>query len=274
MWFDMAKVGFIKLGNLGTSIVVDLLLDERADREIEVRTVGTGSKMGASESSYASKLMEWDPDVVIVISPNASLPGPKAARELTKDKPCIVISDLPAKRAKDELEEAGFGYIIVTGDPLIGARREFLDPVEMTLFNTDAVKTLAITGALRLVQEEIDKIITQVGERELTLPRIVATAEKVVERANFSNPYAKAKAIAAYNLAEKVADMNVQACFIMKEKEKYIPMAAAAHEVMRFAAKLADEAREIEKGSDKVSRKPHAKTGEILNKTSLLDVPK
>lgn len=272
----MVKVGFIKIGNLGTSIVVDLLLDERADREIDVRSVGTGAKMGTDEAPYATKLMEWDPDVVIVISPNASLPGPKAARELTKDKPCIVISDLPAKKAKDELEEAGFGYIIMTGDPLIGARREFLDPAEMALFNADVVKTLAITGALRLVQEEIDGIVAQIkggSEGGLTLPRIVATAGKVVERADFSNPYAKAKAIAAYNLAEKVAEMNVQACFIMKDKEKYIPMAAAAHEVMRAAAKMADEAREIEKSSDSVSRKPHAKTGDILSKVNLLDVP-
>ena len=270
----MVKVGFMKLGNLGTSIVVDLLLDERADREIDVRTVGTGAKMGVDESSYAAKLMEWDPDVVVVISPNASLPGPKAAREILKDKPCVVISDLPAKKAKDELEETGFGYIIMTGDPLIGARREFLDSSEMALFNADVVKTLAICGALRLVQEEVDKIVAQIAEgKEVTLPKIVATAAKVVERANFTNPYAKAKAIAAYNLAEKVADMNVQACFIMKEKEKYIPMAAAAHEVMRTAANLADEAREIEKNTDNVSRKPHAKAGEILNKTNLLDVP-
>lgn len=270
----MVKVGVIKIGNLGTSIVVDLLLDERADRDIDVRTVGTGAKMGTDEATYAEKLMEWDPDLVIVISPNAALPGPKAARELTKDKPCIVISDLPSKKAKDELEEAGFGYIIITGDPMIGARREFLDPTEMALFNADAVKTLAATGALRLVQEEIDKAIAQVGKGEVQVPRIVLTAAKAVERAGFSNPYAKAKAIAAYNLAEKVAEMDVQACFVMKDKEKYIPMATAAHEVMRTSARLADEAREIEKNSDSVLRNPHAKSGEVLSKVNLMDLPK
>ncbi|MDY6965601.1 MAG: F420-dependent methylenetetrahydromethanopterin dehydrogenase [Halobacteriota archaeon] len=269
----MVKVGFVKIGNVGTSIVADLLLDERADREIDVRTVGTGAKMGTDEAHYAEKLMEWDPDVVIVISPNAALSGPKAARELSKDKPCIVISDAPSKRIKEELEEAGFGYLIITGDPMIGARREFLDPTEMALFNADVVKTLAITGALRLVQEEIDRVIAQVGKGEVVVPRIVVTAAKAVARVNFSNPYAKAKAIAAYNLAEKVAEMDVQACFIMKEREEYIPMATAAHEVMRIAAMLADEAREIEKNSDRVLRKPHAKSGDILSKVSLLDVP-
>jgi methylenetetrahydromethanopterin dehydrogenase len=265
----MAKVGFIKLGNLGISTVVDLLLDERADREIEVKTIGTGSKMGEDQAIYAKEMSVWDPDLVVVISPNASLPGPKIARE-AMNKPCIVISDMPAKRVTDELEEAGFGYIIITGDPLIGARREFLDPTEMSLFNSCVLKTLSITGTIRLVQEELDRAIDQIGG-DIELPHIIATAEEVVSRARFSNPYSKAKAIAAYNIAEKVAEMNIRTCFILKERGEYTISASAAHEAMRIAEKLAEEAREIEKYVDRVLRTPHAKSGAMLSKIGLLD---
>lgn len=39
------------------------------------------------------------------------------------------------------------------------------------------------------------------------------------------------------------------------------------------AARLADEARELEKAGDTVSRKPHARSGEILIKKKLLEKP-
>ncbi|NYT00307.1 MAG: F420-dependent methylenetetrahydromethanopterin dehydrogenase [Methanocellales archaeon] len=269
----MAKIGVIKLGNLGISQVVDLLLDERADRDIDVRTAGSGAKMGTSEASYTAKLMEWDPDLVVVVSPNASLPGPKKSRELVGDKPCIIISDAPAKKAVDELKEKGFGYIILKGDPLIGARREFLDPTEMALFNSDALKVLTTCGAARLVQEELDTAIEAIQKGDVKLPQIIVGAETAVNRVRFSNPYAKAKAIAAYKMAELVAEMNVQTCFVIKEPPRYIMMGAAAHEVMRVAALLADAAREIEKGLDKVSRRPHADSGQILDKANLLGKP-
>ena len=35
---------------------------------------------------------------------------------------------------------------------MIGARREFLDPVEMADFNGNLVKVLALTGAFRKLQ--------------------------------------------------------------------------------------------------------------------------
>lgn len=279
MYMNMVKVGFIKIGNIGLSTIAHLLLDERADREdIEVRVVSTGAKMGEEEATFASYLMGWNPDLVVVISPNAALSGPKKAREMVeeKKKPCVIISDAPAKKAVEELKEKGFGYLIITGDPLIGARRELLDAVEMTLFNTDVLRVLSITGATRLVQEEIDAAIERIKKGEDVrekLPQIVATAEKVVERAGFSNPYAKAKAIAAYNMAEKVAEMNVKACFIMKKPEEYIPMATAAHELMREAAKLAEEARRIEKTADSLYRKPHSKSGELMEKEKLMEKP-
>ncbi len=42
---------------------------------------------------------------------------------------------------------------------------------------------------------------------------------------------------------------------------------------MCAAAKLADEAREMEKANDSISRHPHARTGELMNKVGLLDKP-
>jgi methylenetetrahydromethanopterin dehydrogenase len=105
------------------------------------------------------------------------------------------------------------------------------------------------------------------------LPQIIVTAENAVERARFPNPYAKAKAIAAYNMAERVADMDVKGRFMMKNPEEYIPMVAAAHELISEAARLAREAREIEKQSDSLVRMPHAKSGEVLKKAKLMEKP-
>ena len=271
----MVKVGVLKMGAIGTALLVEYLLDERADRgDIEVRVVTSGAKMQPEEAAVAEKLKEFDPDVVLVVSPNAALPGPKAAREAFEGKPVIVISDAPAKKAKDEIVEKGFGYIFINADSMIGARREFLDPTEMALFNADVVKVLAATGAFRLVQEAIDGVIEAVKKGETPeLPKLVISAERAVNAGNFSNPYAKAKAMAAYFIAEKVADVDVKGCFIEKDPEKYIPLVASAHEMMRIAAILADEAREIEKGNDTVYRNPHAKEGEILKKIKLMDKP-
>lgn len=271
----MVKVGVLKMGAIGTALLVEYLLDERADREdIEVRVITSGSKMQPEEAKISEKLKEFDPDLILVVSPNASLPGPKAAREAFEGKPVIVISDAPAKKVKDELKEKGFGYILVNADSMIGARREFLDPTEMALFNSDVIKVLAATGAFRLVQEEIDKVIDAIKEgRTPELPQIVVTAEKAVNAANFQNPYARAKAMAAYFIAEKVADIDVKGCFVEKDPEKYIPLVASAHEMMRIAAKLADDAREIEKGNDTVFRNPHSKDGRILSKFKLMEKP-
>ena len=271
----MVKIGVFKMGAIGTALLVELLLDERADREdISVRVVTTGAKMQEEEASAVEKLKEFDPDMVIVVSPNAALPGPKAAREAFEGKPVIVISDAPAKKAKEEFEEKGYGYILVNADSMIGARREFLDPTEMALFNSDVIRVLAGTGAFRAIQKAIDGVIDAIKEgKQLELPKLVLTAEKAIENGGFSNPYARAKAYAAYTIAEKVADLNVKGCFMIKEPEKYIPVVAAAHEMMRIAGKLADEAREIEKGLDSLYRTPHNRKGEVLEKTKLMDKP-
>jgi methylenetetrahydromethanopterin dehydrogenase len=266
----MTRIGFVKLGNIGVSTVLDLILDERADREdIEVRTISSGSKMGEEVVEDLVRIVEFHPDLIIAVSPNASLPGPRKIREAIKT-PCIIVSDSPAKKTVKKLEEGGFGYIIITGDPMIGARREFLDPTEMALFNAEVLKMLSVCGVIRILQEELDKAISSLNSDDLYLPRRIVDIDEII-RLEFSNPYAKAKAIASYSIAEKVGEMNVKACFMEKDKEKYIQLVAASHELIRIAAILADESRELEKSVDGVIRTPHGKRGETFFKRGLME---
>src|SRR4030067_2432812 len=96
------KIGIFKCGNIGTAPLLELLLDELADRkDIKVRTVTTGSKMGLEDVEEAlPKIFEFNPDLLIVISPNTALPGPAKAREAisTSGLPGIVISDSPEQK--------------------------------------------------------------------------------------------------------------------------------------------------------------------------------
>ena len=233
---------------------IDLLLDERADRpNIDVRTFGSGAKMNPEQvEDVVPKIDAFEPDFAIFISPNPGAPGPAKAREMLseKDVPAIIIGDAPGKGKKDEMDEQGLGYIIVMSDPMIGAKREWLDPTEMAIFNSDILKVLAETGALRLVQQTIDTVIEQAEAGAIELPKLIVTAEKAAEAGGFANPYAKAKAIAAYEMAGSVANLDT-AC----------------------AAKLAQEAREIEKANDTVLRTPHMKEGNPGSKTDLISKP-
>ncbi|WP_288046892.1 F420-dependent methylenetetrahydromethanopterin dehydrogenase, partial [Methanothermococcus sp.] len=46
----VVKVGIIKCGNIGMSPIVDLALDERADRkDIDVIVLSSGAKMGPEQ---------------------------------------------------------------------------------------------------------------------------------------------------------------------------------------------------------------------------------
>lgn len=271
----MFKIGFVKLGNIATSTAIDLSLDEIAERsDIEFKIVSFGPKMTKKEGEAALELKDWGPQLVVITSPNAATAGPTTARELFRGLPTIIVSDGPTKKeARDLLAADGYGYIILPVDPLIGAKREFLDPAEMALFNSDALKVLAACGAIRLVSEELDLAMGAIARGETLLPAILATPEKCAERMDFQNPYARAKAVGALHMAQTVAAIDAQACFRLKELEQIALAAAAGHEVMRAAARLADEARELEKANDTVSRKPHARTGELMRKTRLLEKP-
>lgn len=272
------KIGIFKCGNIGTSPLLELLFDELADRkDIKVRTVTTGSKMGLEDVEESlPKIFELNPDFLILISPNTALPGPTKAREKISNSglPGVIITDAPGKKVKSELANQGLGYIIITGDPLIGARKQFLDPIEMALFNSNISKVLAITGAYRIVQKEIDKVVyaLEIGEKPV-LPQIIVSLKSIRDESEFSNPYAKAKAMAAYALAEKIAEINTLACFIEKESQNYIPLVTCAHEIAQASARLAEEAREIEKCNDTLMRKPHSKSGKTKIKTKLMSPP-
>jgi methylenetetrahydromethanopterin dehydrogenase len=274
----MVRIGFLKLGCIATSPMIELLLDERAEREdMEVRVLSSGANMGSKQArDVANSILALKPDLVFVISPNASTKGPTTAREALAEAgvPVVVVSDGP-KKLLEELEGKGMGGIIVEADSMIGARREFLDPIEMAIFNGDTIKVLAVTGVFSMVYETVDGLIEQLkaGEKP-ELPLLNVTRKKALKAAGFTNPYAEAKAAAAYEMAKRVANLTTTACFREKDWEVYTALCAAAHELMRSAASLADEAREVEKYGDSVLRRPHYDDGSMLKKRKLIEKPK
>lgn len=269
------NIGILKNGTIGSSLLLAFLIDERAEStRINVREVTSGAKMHPPEECVETmkKLLEFNPELILMSSPNAALKGPKAARDLAGNIPTIVISDAPAKKAIEEFKEKNMGYIIVGCDSMIGARRPFLDPTEMSCFNSDLLKVLAITGALNVIVNELNKVLLDMLDgRTPTLPQVEIDATNATEAAGFSNPYARAKAIAAFELAASVSKITGKACFVLKEREDYMPLLAAAHEMMRTAAIMCDQAREIEKVNDTVLRTPHHAKQNILIKKALMD---
>lgn len=269
------NIGVLKNGTIGSSLLLAFLMDERAEAtRLNVREVTSGAKMHPPEECIETmkKLLEFEPELILMSSPNAALKGPMAARDMAKEAhiPTIVISDAPAKKAIDEIKEKNMGYILVNCDSMIGARRPYLDPIEMSCFNSDLLKVLAITGSLRVIAEELNKVIMDMLEgKQPTLPEIIIDASRAMQAAKFSNPYAEAKAIAAFELAASVSKVTSKACFVLKDREEYMPLLAAAHEMMRTAALMCDQAREIEKSNDTVVRRPHHAKQNLLMKTKL-----
>jgi methylenetetrahydromethanopterin dehydrogenase len=213
---------------------------------------------------------------VIFIGPAQQAPGPKRARKLLVQAriPTLVISDGPARKLIKDFETAGVGYLIIDADAMIGARREFLDPMEMILFNSDMLKVLVVTGVLQLITNEIDRLIQAVKENiPLELPHILVTKEQAIEVSSLSNPYAKAKAMAAYEIAKRATAINSQGCFRVTEWQHYVALVASGHELVRDAARIADEAREIDKAGDQVKRSPHYPNGIVGRKVKLIEKP-
>jgi len=275
---EIVKLGILKTGCIGSAPLLEFIINERAERkDIETRIVGTGASMDKKHcEDVANSLIDYKPNFVIVVSPNATLPGPTIVRDLfmKNNIPTIVISDTPTKKIVKNLEAAGFGYIIPEADSMIGARREFLDSVEMALFNSDVIKVLAITGVFNLIVQSIDKVIQAFKNgKKIALPKITVNAENSIDASGLQNPYARSKAMAAYEIAQRVASLSSKGCFVIKEWEKYTIIVAAAHEMMRSAARLADEAREMEKTEDSLNRYPHRKDGAKLHKTRLIEKP-
>lgn len=272
------KIGVVKAGCIATLPLIEFLFDERADRtDVDFIVSGSGSKLGSDQCKRAvNQILEENPHLIILIGPAQTSPGPKLARKKLSETgiPTIVISDAPAKSLVKDFEKHSVGYIIIEADSMIGARREFLDPVEMILYNSDTMKVLALTGALNVVIKVIDDIIDSMKKGEdYRLPKIIIDKDTAVEKAGFNNPYAKAKAIASYEIAKQAATLNTEGCFRVKEWTRYVPLVTAGHEMMRTAAKLVDEAREIEKSENSVLRMPHHKDGRIGEKRELMEKP-
>ena len=141
----------------------------------------------------------------------------------------MVVSDGP-KKLLDELGKKGMGGIIVEADSMIGARREFLDPIEMAIFNADTTKVLSVTGAFTVVYEVVDGLIEQLkAGKKPELPLLNVTRKKAIKAAGLTNPYAVAKASAAYEMAKRVGNLTTTACFREKDWEVYTALCAAAH---------------------------------------------
>jgi methylenetetrahydromethanopterin dehydrogenase len=281
------KLAVLKLGCIGAAPLLDLLLDERADREdLETRAYTSGAKLDPAACAGATAdCRAYGADLILLVSPNAALPGPTQARDalLADGARVIALGDAPSRKAFFKKNEEGkqvqhvppnLGYLILPADPMIGARREFLDPTEMALFNADVIKVLAACGVLRLVQRELDRVIEGLKAGAApALPTLTVTPELALAAAEFANPYAASKAYAALVIAEAVANVTTRGCFVEQDAAHYVPMVSAGHEMMRAAAALADGAREIEKDNDSVLRTPHAASGSARRKLRLGDKP-
>jgi methylenetetrahydromethanopterin dehydrogenase len=272
----LVKVTFVKIGYIATTTLIDALLDERSGRkDLQIRVVSSSVSMEEEAAVDVARIASGIPsDLYVIVSPNAAMPGPTKAREALRvtGKPIVVVSDEPSRKTLKENPVEGVGYIVVMNDPMIGAKQAFLDPVEMALFNSDAIRVLAVTGSFRIVQQELDKVIEQIGKGEKpTLPQTVVEKENALAAAQITNPYAQGKAIAAFEAARRVANLSTEGTFKIEEPERYLPILAASHELLRQAAKTADEAREIEKANDSAARLAHFSKGETRKKTKLGD---
>jgi len=272
------KIGILKLGNIASSVLLEMLLDERADRlDIDIRTISSGAKLEKEAINDAFTISKTiDKDLLIIATPNASLTNPMEViiEAGAANTPVIVLTDILKKESIEVLKEKGIGYFVVKPDAMIGARREFLDPVEMALFNSDLLKVLAIGGVFSILYQEIDKVISLIKKNEkIVLPQLIITPTLAAKSAGFANPYAEAKAKAALIIAQRVAAINTEGCFKIKNRLEYVAQVAAGHEMMRNAAKLADEAREIEKSNNKVRRQPHSYEGDVQDKRLLTEKP-
>lgn len=272
----LIRVTFVKIGYIATTTLIDALLDERGSRKnLTTRVVSSGVKMDDEEAVAVAEIAAGIPsDLYVVVTPNAALSGPTKARGVLKKtgKPIIAVSDEPSRKAMRSLPEKGMGYIVVYGDPMIGAKQQFLDPVEMALFNADAIRVLAVTGAFRLLHSELDRVINDLDAgKSPELPQLVIDKETALAASGIENPYAYGKAMAAYEASRHVANLSVEGTYRVKEKERYLPILTASHELMREAALLADQAREIEKYNDSASRVAHFSKGDLRSKTKLQD---
>ena len=271
----MVKITFVKIGNITLTTLIDIMLDERASRtDIDATVISSSTKMKPEAAERLFPLIDQvETDLMVMISPNANDKGPQSVIDKYKEKyPLIVVSDGADKELREKWKEEGVGYIIASFDPMIGAKLDFLDPSEMCLFNGYIITAFSACGVFAYITDLLDGVINQLkaGEKP-TLPTRNMSSIGVVTSIPFSNEYAKAKAMAALNILTEAGKLNVNGCFVEKDREKALTKVAAAHELVRQAGLLADEVREIEKTTGHLVKTPHNKEGKILHKTHFFD---
>ena len=116
----------------------------------------------------------------------------------------------------------------------------------------------------------IDNVIDQIkaGEKP-ELPELIINKKRALSASDILNPYAYSKAMASFEAARQVASLSTEGVFKIKDRDEALPVLSAAHELIRHAAILADEAREIEKANDTVVRIAHFKKGNRRKKIEL-----
>jgi methylenetetrahydromethanopterin dehydrogenase len=272
----LLKVVFAKIGMIGITPMIEGLIDERAVRtDIVTRSVYSGCKM---EPSDAKEVMEaalaLKPHLLIFVAPYLQGEGPLAGVEMLcgSGMPSCVVSNTATKEVLSKLEQNNIGYIIVDADAMIGAKKEFLDPVEMCLFNSDIIRVLALTGVYKAVQVEVDKMIEALKQgRRPQPPKLILDKEKALAYAGYHSPYAATKAMVAYEASKLVAELSTRGCYAIKDLGRALHYVSASHEVMRVAASIADEAREMEKKIDAVERLIHIYDGSVIRRVRLLE---
>lgn len=271
----VVKITFVKLGNITLTTLLDIMLDERASRtDIEVTVFSSSTKLKESDAERLLPLIDQvEKDLVVLISPNANLPGPQQLiNKLHGSAPLIVVSDAAKKEIREEWKEKGIGYLIVPFDPMIGAKKDFLDPAEMGIFNGQIITIFSITGVFTYLTKELDKVINMIkaGE-EPKLPYKYLSTTTVVGDYPFSNDYSKPKAIACLETLKQVGKINTNALYSEQDREKALLLLAAAHEMVDQAATMALEIRELEKATNHLVKQPHSKEGDTLHKVHFFD---
>jgi len=271
----VVKIIFIKLGNITLTTLVDIMLDERASRkDIEVDVISSSTKMKETDADrIIKKLRAEEGDLFVLVCPNANSDGPKKVIEaISKSNKLIVISDAAEKDLRKYWKEKGIGYIILPFDPMIGAKKDFLDPSEMGLFNGYTISAFSACGVFEYVTSLIDEAIMEIKEgKNPSLPYKYPSALTIVKNYPFKNDYSKAKALATLELLKLAGKTDVKACFGTKDNDEALLLAASAHEMVRLAGLLADEIREMEKNTNQLVRMPHSKEGKRLYKEKFFE---
>ncbi len=83
----MVTVTFVKIGYIGTSIIIEALLDERSARkDIKMRVISCAVSMDLEDAEDVARIAAGiESELYVVISPNAALKGP-ATRSVVESK--------------------------------------------------------------------------------------------------------------------------------------------------------------------------------------------